>query len=171
MYDPVQKRTRRKYDGFSCEFNVIRKNYAGDLVLPFHNEVNNFTFDNVKISLFFGGPKHFRFVYSTISLGARSLHSRTFPTIQKSELDTCEVRDAAHYTVQRIDFSDEMSFSQATNCRIAGHDTNTITAERYHSSSGAHSCCSMGCFGSGMPAAYDDDIVMRMFHVKHSLLS
>jgi hypothetical protein len=62
-----------------------------------------------------------------------------------------------------------MSLSQTTNRWIAGHNTQIITAKRDQRCLCAHAGCAMCGIGSSVAASDNDDV--KMFHVKHSLLS
>jgi len=76
------------------------------------------------------GQKGLNSLSIELSVGLRSgtAHSRAFAAIQHSELDTRAIDCPAHNTVQGIDLSNQVAFSQASNGWIAGHNTDCIEA-------------------------------------------
>ncbi len=99
-----------------------------------------------------------------ISLRARPLHSGTFATIKKAELDSSCICQPPHNPVQCINFSHQMTFSKTTYCRIAGHSADIGLVHRHQSRFDAHTGSGHGGLDAGMASTNHDYVVM--FHVK-----
>jgi len=63
-----------------------------------------------------------------------------------------------HDSVQRVDFPNQMSFSQAPNGRIAGHHTDICFGQGHQSCHGTHASRSMSGLSPGMPCSNYDHI-------------
>jgi hypothetical protein len=62
-------------------------------------------------------------------------------------------------------------FPQPPNSRVARHHTNSSFRQRGKGCVRAKPRSRMGGFATGMATPDDDDIEIKLFHVKHSLLS
>ncbi|SLN24607.1 hypothetical protein PSA7680_01029 [Pseudoruegeria aquimaris] len=170
MDDTAQESTRRKYDGFRRQCAPVSQEHAGH-GLPFHQEIGNFTFDDVEVLLSGKLGLHGKAIDLPIRLRPRALNGWPLTPVEQAKLDAGPVCDAAHDAIQRINFPYEMPFAKPPDSRVAAHHANRVCPQRYQSGACAGSCSRMGCIGAGVATAHYDHIKGRMFHVKHSLLT
>ncbi len=100
----------------------------------------------------------------TIRLCTGALYGWSFAAVQQTKLDPSLIRQPPHDTVQGIDFTNQMPFSQAPNCRVARHGSQIVTAQRDQRGVGPHARGYHRGLNTRMPAANNNHIVM--FHVK-----
>ena len=105
-------------------------------------------------------------IKSSIRLGPRTPHGRPLLAVEKPELDSGSVGDAAHQTVKRIDFPDEMPFAEPADRRIAGHCADTVRSKRDQKGGRAATSRGTGGLAAGVPAA-DDNYVEALSHELH----
>src|SRR5690606_29432788 len=75
-------------------------------------------------------------------------------------LDAGLIGDAAHQSIQRIDFADQVPLAQATDSGIAAHDADRIEAMRHQRGRNTQTRGSRRGFAAGMaPSNYDDSII------------
>jgi hypothetical protein len=92
-------------------------------------------------------------------LGARTPHGGALRTVEHPELDGREVRDAAHLSAQSVYLSDNLTFGDSADCRVAGHRGHFGHIHRKQQRARAETRGGRGRFASGVSAADDDNIV------------
>jgi hypothetical protein len=68
-------------------------------------------------------------------------------------LDAATVGNSAHKAIQRVDFTNQMAFSEPANRRIAGHGPNRGEPVRHQGRFGAHAGRRSRGFAAGMATA------------------
>jgi hypothetical protein len=76
---------------------------------------------NRQVGYFVERLLHCGAVQFAVRLGSRAPNSGTFPAVEHPKLDSSAICNLPHQAVQRIDLADEMSLSQTSNGRVAGH--------------------------------------------------
>lgn len=94
-----------------------------------------------------------------VALGARTPHGGALRPVEHPELDGREVRDAAHLSAQSIYLSDNLTFGDSADCRVAGHRGHFGHIHRKQQRARAETRGGRGRFASGVSAADDDNIV------------
>jgi hypothetical protein len=145
MNQTSQERTGRQNDGSALKRFPIGEHHSIDTRI-FQDEVVNLALNNFEAVRFANRSLYGLTVKTAIRLCARSSYRRTFASVEQPELDSRSICGASHQTVQGVDFPDEMTLTQSTDGRIAGHDTNRIAPVGYQRGSRTHPC---GC-GSGL---------------------
>src|SRR5262245_10167943 len=95
---------------------------------------------------------------SLVSLRSRCTDSRAFLGDEHTELDSCVIDLATHFTAESVDLLNKMSLADSTDCRVAGHLTDVVKIECQHQRAAAHPCRSETCFDSRMARADHDNI-------------
>ena len=122
-------------------------------------EIGSLAFEDLHAVLIRERVLHRRSVELAIRLRPGPADRRTLSAVEQPELDTGRIRNAPHQPVQRVDFPDEVTFSQAANGGIAGHDANAIGPQRDQQGRRAGARRRGGCLATGMSAAHDYDVV------------
>jgi hypothetical protein len=111
-------------------------------------------------------------IEAAIGLCAGTSDRGTLGSVQDPELDPGFVGDTAHESVERIDFSDDVTFAEASDRGIARHRADRRERMGQQGGLGPSPSGRRGGFTAGMAAAHDDDIETRhpdplpLFHVK-----
>lgn len=112
-------------------------------------------------------------VETAVDLSPWTPSCRSSRSIQDAELDAGPIRHATHKAVERIHLPYDLTFAQAANGRIAGHDTEIREGLCDEGSTRTNAGSGGGRLAARMPAAYDHDVksfrLRIVFHVKHSL--
>ncbi len=146
---------------------AIRKQYACDR-FALKQKICRLTLNDREIWLSSNLALYRLAVNLAVSLGSRALYRWTFPTVQKTKLNTRRIRDAPHDTVQSVNLSYEVPFSQPPNRWVARHHTDRRVCQRNKRRARAHSRRRVRRVSASVTAANNDDI--KMFHVKHSAI-
>jgi hypothetical protein len=104
-------------------------------------------------------------------LGARALYRWPFPSVQQAELDPRAVRNTPHDAIHGVNLAHKVALPKSTNSRVARHYTDAVERQGNKRRTHPHSRSGMRSLGPRVPATDHNDIILRMFHVKHSLLS
>jgi hypothetical protein len=100
-----------------------------------------------------------------------ALNCGSFTPVQKAKLNTRGIGNAPHYTIERVDFPDQVPLSKPANSRITGHRPQIFQLQCHQYGLSAQARSSVGRLGTGVAAANHNDVEGLMFHVKHSLLA
>lgn len=90
------------------------------------------------------------------------------------------VSSASDQSVERVDFTDKMTFAQPAKSRVAGHRADCAAIEGDQRGSRPYARGSRCCFASGMTTANDNHVIhcvpqphssarVKLFHVERSL--
>jgi hypothetical protein len=90
---------------------------------------------------------------------------RPLAPVQHAELNSRGVSGFAHDSVEGVDFTDEVSFAQAADRRIAGHLADRVTPLGQEQCSSAQTRRRRRCFTAGMTATNDKDINASHFNI------
>ncbi|CUX30172.1 hypothetical protein AGR6A_Cc170060 [Agrobacterium sp. NCPPB 925] len=123
-----------------------------------HFNIKSIAFDNSQVINGIDFPLHRFTVESAVSLRARPTNGRTLFPVEHTELNARSICDPAHQSIQRIDLTNEMTLSQATNCGITGHDPNRFALVGNKSGFCTMPCSGSGSFTAGMTATNNNDI-------------
>src|SRR4051794_16110957 len=118
MDQAAQERSGREYDGAACDA-LARGGYDCGHTSICYFEIFRGRFFNRQVRSLIEGGLHGFLVELTIGLRPRTSDSRSLPPIQKPELDARGIGNAAHQPIKRINFPDQMTFSQAADRGIA----------------------------------------------------
>ncbi len=168
MNHTTQKCTCGQDDGLRLDFGTIRETKPDDTI-PIHQKVGRLTFDDCQVFASFQLLEHGLPIDLAIRLSARSLYGWALASVQQPKLNPGKVRNTAHYPIHRIDFPDKMAFSEPANRRITRHNADSAAIEGDKSGIRAYARRCVGGFCTCMTAS--DDSNVKMFHVKHSLLT
>ena len=102
-----------------------------------------------------------------VGLGARPAHGRALATVEKAELDSGLIGDAAHHAVEGIDLAHQMALAEPADGRIAGHgaDGRELMGDKRRARTHARRCG--GRFGPRVAAADDDHIEHRAHAISY----
>src|ERR1700733_9665934 len=115
---------------------------------------------------------HLETIGLLVALGARRPYSRPARSIQQTELDAHRVGDLTHNAAERIHFADQVTFSDAADCRVARHLRDQVDVEGDERRLQPHARGGHRGLASGMAGADDNDIeLFRELHVNDSKLS
>jgi hypothetical protein len=101
---------------------------------------------------------HCRRVELPVRLRARSADRRSFPAVQDPKLYPAQIGNSAHEAIQRIDFANQMAFSQAADGRVTRHSSDCRKAVGDQRGPGAHASGCGRSFTAGVAAANHRDI-------------
>ena len=145
--------------------------FGGDSLAILHNdgrngtildvEIDNVSFDNLKILCVGEHGAHAAVIGLFVALGAIGLYGGPLARIQNTELYAGHIGVACHFTAEGIKFEDEMRFGDATDGGIAGHIGGFVGPHGNQRGLHAHARRSQGGFAAGMPGANDDNVVVH----------
>lgn len=101
-------------------------------------------------------------VHAAIALRARRPHGGALPPIQHPELERGHVRGASHETAERVDLSNDRTFSHPANGWVAGHLPNALERARYEADGRTDTSGGDRCFGARVTSAHDNDVELRL---------
>ena len=145
------------------QFTSVSKLKANDAATVM-KQLRRFTQNHRQMRLHRYKSLRFGPIQLPISLGAWTLHSGTFTTIQQTKLDSGGIGDPTHDAVHSVYFANQVPFSQPTNCGVAGHCSDILLAQRNQSCRNAHARGSHRSLNACMAAPNHNDI--ELFHVK-----
>jgi hypothetical protein len=99
-----------------------------------------------------------RAIKSAVSLDPRPPHCWSFAAVEHSAVDRGTVRSARHQPIEHIELTDEMTFADAADRRIARHLANVLGAEREQSDARATTRRGGRSFASGVAGSDDKDV-------------
>ncbi len=105
----------------------------------------------------------------SVGLNPRTLYRGALATVEQAILDSRGICRHTHDPGQGIDLTHQVTFADPPNRGIARHDPDGGRCHRDKGYRAATPCGSVRCFASSMSPSDDDDIIIRMFHVKRSL--
>ena len=100
-----------------------------------------------------------------VALRAGRTHCWSFASVQHPKVNTCAVGGTCHDAAHCIDFLHQMSLTDSTDRRVAGHLADCFDVVREQQRFATHARRGSGCLGAGVTAANDDHIVG--FWIKH----
>src|ERR1700694_2243854 len=110
-------------------------------------------------------------VESPITLSAWRPYRWTLTAVEHAELEHSEIRGSSHYSAERVHLTDDGSFGDSTDRRIARHLADGLerTGDEPYPRSQA-SCCDRG-FGSGVtgPDDYYIELGLEILRLGHTL--
>ncbi len=145
----------------------VTKADAGDFTICPGAEVDYLTLDNCQA---LGGIEfslHCLPIQDTIRLHSGALNRWPLPTIEQAKLDCRLIGDAPHQTIERIDLSNEMTFPQSAHRRVTRHHPKIVPPECHQCNRRTHTPRCMCRLATRVTATNDDNVKLRMFHVKH----
>lgn len=108
---------------------------------------------------------HLRPIEASIGLSARRLNCGAARTVQKPKLDAGAVDDPAHYPAECVYLSDNVTFSDTADRRIAGHLSDQIQIDRHEGRFCPKARGGRRGLTTRVPGAYNNDV---KFLVKHN---
>ena len=156
----------------SAQKSAGRKNYTlgaiskAGLIFNSHHTIafNHQTFHHgllqIQVKLALNNGFHQGMVSVFVILGSGRVNRRTFFGIQCSVLDGGLICDSGHFSADRINFLDKLTFGHSANGRAAWHGRNLIQINCQKQNRAAHSCCSQSRFTSGVSCPYNNNIVV-----------
>ncbi|MBB4191045.1 hypothetical protein GGD53_001186 [Rhizobium aethiopicum] len=131
-----------------------------------HIEIECVALDNVQAWRRFDCSEHRQPVKLSICLGPWTPHGRTLFAVQHSELDAGNIGNAAHQAIHRVDLTNQMSFAEPADRRIAGHDPDRVSSVGNERSYRTEARSRTGRLSPCMAAADDDHIIATIGHIK-----
>ena len=157
MQFPVQKRPGRQNHGFRAELLAEFSDNPGDPAV-FQQKRTGGPLTDLKIGLKLHFPFHRFLVTHFVALGAGRPDGGPFSKVQETELERRGIRDTSHRSAERINLTDDVSFRDPADRRVAAHLCNMVQIDRKHQRGRARSCGSQCGFTCGMAAAHHDNI-------------
>ena len=87
----------------------------------FKQDIFHHLLTECEIFLFLDGPFSLDLVLFFVGLGPRGMHCRPLSQIKHAELNGSGIGKFAHFAAQGINFSNNLTFGNSTNCRITAH--------------------------------------------------
>ena len=103
-----------------------------------------------------------------VGLSTWTTNGGAFGEVEDAELDACVIDGETHETTHGIDFANHLTFGEATDCGVAGHDANGFGVDGDESDFSAagrsallsEEVCGSPCgFCAGVATSDDDDVV------------
>ena len=92
------------------------------------------------------------------------MHRRTFAAIEQTELNSRAIDGFSHQSAKCINLTNNLTFGNSTDGRIATHLADSIKITCKQSHTGAKSSCSRSSLRSGMACSDDDYVVLVSIH-------
>jgi hypothetical protein len=122
------------------------------------DQVVGFGFNHIEIRRGADRVLHRPRVELAVGLGAGAAHGRALAAVEQAELDAARIGNAAHQSVQSVDFPDQVAFAKAADGRIAGHGADGGESMGHQGGSGAHASSRSRGFAAGVATTDDEDI-------------
>src|SRR5215470_9226080 len=104
---------------------------------------------------------HPKLVCLLVTLNSRSAYGRPLCAVKHSKLDSSCISIEPHRSSHRIDLTNNMSFCQTTNCRVARHLANRIKILSQHDCAAAQSRGCQRRFDARMTATHNYNVISR----------
>jgi len=101
---------------------------------------------------------HLKSIKRSICLGSRRPHGGASRPVQETKLYACAIDDPAHDSPERVNFADQMTFSDSANGGIARHLSYKIQVKSEKRRSRSEPGCGRCGFTTGVTATYYDHI-------------
>ncbi|AUW45057.1 hypothetical protein CUJ84_Chr004755 [Rhizobium leguminosarum] len=118
---------RRRFQG-----STILHDHAGDATID-NVQIKRIAFDDIQVRRRFDRRQHCHPIKLSIGLRPRSSDSRALLLVEHPELNACNIGDATHQAIHRIDLPNQMALAQPANRRITGHDSDRLPPMRNQS--------------------------------------
>jgi hypothetical protein len=158
MDQATQKRSGGEHDRPTSEFLAFGCSDR-DNAAVFEHKVLGGSFQNREIGNRLDCVLHGLLVELAIRLGTWPPNRWALAAVQQPELNAGSIGHAAHHTVQRVDFPNEMPLPQSADCGVTGHFADGVVSvcEKQRSCAEAGGRC--GRLTAGVPATNYDNIV------------
>jgi len=113
---------------------------------------------------------HLKSIKRSICLGSRRTHGGASRPVQETKLYACAIDDPAHDSPERVNFADQMTFSDSANGGIARHLSYKIQVKREKRRSRSEPGCGRCGLTSSVTATDYDHIKRLIENHKTSLL-
>ena len=113
--------------------------------------------------LLFNDALHPAGIFGFIALRTCGLYGRTTACIERFFLKGSQIGIETHFTAERIQFKNKMTFGKSADRWIAGHARNGVAKARNEERIDAHAGGDECSFGTGVTAPDDDDVIV-VFH-------
>ena len=160
VHQSVEEGAGRDDNGLGVKLRTPNRSYATSHAM-LRDDFGNFVLPDVKVVGVFQTSTPFGDEADAVALGTRAPHRRSFRTVEHAELNGGGIRHFAHLSAECIDLTDDLSFGNAADGRIAAHLGYFVHVHRDHHSASAHACSRAGGFTTGVSGADHDDIIMK----------
>ena len=121
----VQECPDSQYNRFGSEFQSHPGHCTGNGIV-FNDKIFNRLLENHQVRLVFQCGAHCQTVKHAVSLSTGGMNCRSFAGVQGSELNTGTVSGMCHQSAECIDLFNQMSLTNPTDSRVAGHLTQSV---------------------------------------------
>ena len=147
----------RENNGTHRDLASVGQCHTADLTV-YDLEIIGLGFDHLQVWARADRALHRSRIKLPVGLGSRSADGWTFAAVQDAKLYSAQIGDPTHKPIQGIDLTDQMTFTQTANSRIAGHGSDGRKSVGDQDSSGAHTGGRSRSFTAGVAAANHSDV-------------
>ena len=167
MHFSIEECTCRNNNSF-CMHRTARKCFhSGDFPI-FQQKIHDCRIADRQIFLKFQYPFHTLMITIFVALSAGRPDSRSFCHVEHTELESCGIGHTSHRTAHGINFTDNVTFCDPADGRVAAHLGNMIQINGEKNGFRAHSGGGESCFTCGMTAAHNRYIITCRIQLKTS---
>lgn len=112
------------YDNGSTGNSVAETGFYGGNSAIFDQKSGDFRLKKVEVWRFLQIEFHSARVNCLVALGTRRPDRGAFGSVQQAELDGSRIRNNPHCASHGVDFADDLTFGNASDCGIAAHLSN-----------------------------------------------
>ena len=141
--------------------DILAGNGNGGDSISIDTQVSHLTFKEVQSRCSGEGVLHRAAIGLSISLSPGPLDRRAPATVQQAKLYARLISHPPDQAVERINLPDQVSLSEPTYRRIAGHFADCRKLLRHKSCSCPHACSNGSGLAAGMATPNNNDIIRR----------
>ena len=129
MHDGFEKRAGGQDHRAGSIERITGDANAGDFAAVGFNRFDSFLAE-CQIFLQLHAMLHFELIRFFVRLSPRTVHGRTFATVEHPEMNPGGINHAAHFAAERIDFADNLALGNSSDRRIAAHLRDRVAIHR-----------------------------------------
>ena len=163
---PAQKSAGRQHNCGRVKLKACRCTTTCNSIV-FQQQIVHCPLENCQIFTLFNGFTDKSPIQVAVTLCPGGADCRSFAGIESSKLDSSRISRAGHHTAHRVNFLDQVTFPDTSDCWIATHLPDGLDAVRDQQGARTASSRSKCRLGAGMAATDHDDI--KVFGITHRL--
>ena len=160
VHQPVEEGAGRDHDGRRAKLRSPDGSHAAGLAVAGEN-FGYLVLPDVQSVGVFNASAPFADEADAVALRARTPHGRSLRSVEHAKLHGSGIRHLAHLSAQCVDLSDDLSFGNAADGRIAAHLGYFVHVHRDQHRACTHACCGTCRFASGVSGTDHNDIIMK----------
>ena len=129
MHDGFEKRAGGQDHRAGLIERITGDSDAGDFAVVGFNRFDGFLAER-QIVLQLNPVFHLKLIRFFVRLSPRTVHGRTFATVEHPEMNPGGINHAAHFAAERIDFADNLALGNSSDRRIAAHLCDRVAIHR-----------------------------------------